>query len=140
MNKNFEIENCKALSLQENDFVIKGLQQLAKKAKNLPAMDSFAIKIKQNTQLIGAISGFILYGCLHIDLLFIDEQFRHLGLGTKLMNLAQEKAMTTNCTFIIVTTMDWEAKDFYLKHNYIIEYIRQGFEKNSAMYILRKNL
>lgn len=140
MTKNFKIENCNNLSEHENEIIIQGLRKFAKEAKDLLPINSYAIKITEAEQLIAAISGFIIYGCLYIDLLFVNENLRHQGLGSKLMNLALEKALENNCSFMLVTTMDWEAKDFYLKHGYVIEYERHGYTKGSIMYVFRKNL
>jgi ribosomal protein S18 acetylase RimI-like enzyme len=42
--------------------------------------------------------------------------------------------------FVTLTTMDWEALPFYRKLGYEVEFVREGYEKNSKMYALRKNL
>jgi hypothetical protein len=36
--------------------------------------------------------------------------------------------------------MDWEALPFYQKLGYEVEFTREGFQKNSKMYFLRKEL
>lgn len=42
--------------------------------------------------------------------------------------------------FITLNTMDWEALLFYQKLGYSIEFPREGYEKHSKMFMLRKNL
>lgn len=44
------------------------------------------------------------------------------------------------CTFAAVDTMDWEALPFYEKLGYSVEFVRKGFENESKMFMLRKNL
>ena len=34
--------------------------------------------------------------------------------------------------------MDWEALDFYKNLGYDVEFVREGFEKESKMYLLQK--
>ena len=41
---------------------------------------------------------------------------------------------------VFLTTMDWEALPFYQKLGYQIEYVREGYEKDSKMFVLRKTL
>nr|MDQ2993701.1 GNAT family N-acetyltransferase [Pseudomonadota bacterium] len=65
---------------------------------------------------------------------------RSQGYGKKLMQAAENYARDAHCDFMAVNTMDWEALDFYKKLNFYIEFERHGFEKNSIMYFLRKDL
>lgn len=43
-------------------------------------------------------------------------------------------------SFVTLNTMDWEALPFYQKLGYSTEFIREGYETNSKMFMLRKNL
>ncbi len=72
--------------------------------------------------------------------LWINNKIRHQGLGTKLMAEAEKIGNENGCAFATVNTMDWEALSFYQKFGYNIEFIREGFEKNSKMFMLRKKL
>ena len=58
----------------------------------------------------------------------------------QLMQKAEEIARKRDCLFMTVNTMDFEARPFYEKHGYTVEFTRSGFEKNSVMYFLRKAL
>ena len=42
--------------------------------------------------------------------------------------------------FVTLNTMDWEALPFYQKLGYSIEFTREGYEKKSKMFMLRKAL
>jgi ribosomal protein S18 acetylase RimI-like enzyme len=42
--------------------------------------------------------------------------------------------------FVTLSPMDWEALPFYQKLGYSIEFTRTGYEKDSKMFMLRKNL
>ncbi len=42
--------------------------------------------------------------------------------------------------FATVNTMDWEALPFYEKLGYSVEFTREGYDKESKMFMLRKHL
>lgn len=56
------------------------------------------------------------------------------------MKEAEKLAYDNHCNFIAVNTMDFEALDFYKKLGFVIEFERHGFDKNSTMYFLRKDV
>jgi ribosomal protein S18 acetylase RimI-like enzyme len=125
---------------EEINFLYKGLSQYALEKKDMPLIKQwgFLLKNKQG-DLQGGITGCFLYGCLVIDTLMISPSFRNQGYGTKLMQLAEELGSKNKCTFSTVNTMDWEAKGFYEKLGYQVEFTRHGYSNNSTFYFLRKN-
>ncbi|MFV9930114.1 MULTISPECIES: GNAT family N-acetyltransferase [spotted fever group] len=56
------------------------------------------------------------------------------------MQKAEDLARERGCNFIHLVTMDFQAKSFYEKLGYKIEFAMHGYEKDSIMYYLRKNL
>lgn len=56
------------------------------------------------------------------------------------MTEAETIGYKRSCTFATVATMDWEAPPFYQKLGYAIEFVREGYENNSQLYMLRKKL
>ena len=56
------------------------------------------------------------------------------------MQEAETLGKKEGCNFATVNTMDWEALHFYEKLGYMIEFVREGYQKNSKMYFLRKEL
>lgn len=102
---------------------------------------SFGFFIKDKAGKIqGGCSGFMFYGCLAVDLLWVEEALRGQGYGTELMADAEKLAIQEKCRFIAVNTMDFEALDFYQQLGFLVEFERHGFDKESIFYFLRKNL
>lgn len=91
-------------------------------------------------KIVGGVYGWIFYGCIHIDELWIEGIYRNQGLGSELITKAVEYGKINNCSFSSVNTMDFEARPFYEKHGYEVEFKRQGYDKNTSFYFLRKNL
>ena len=56
------------------------------------------------------------------------------------MHEAEKIGREHGALFVTLNTMDWEALPFYQKLGYSIEFTRKGYEKDSKMFMLRKNL
>lgn len=135
----FEISESVPESLEKMLFT--GLNQNAKLCKGMNPIRTFSVIIKDDAQNpVGGVSGMTYYGCLYVDMLWLDPSIRNLRLGSKLMQEAEKIARTRSCTFATVNTMDWEALPFYQKLGYEIEFVRKGYEKDSSKYMLKKSL
>jgi GNAT superfamily N-acetyltransferase len=77
--------------------------------------------IKKSGQVIAGINACIDWGfVLYVDLLFVEEPYRHHGLGSFLLKKVEQEAKTFGAGLIRTDTYDFQAKDFYLKHGYEI--------------------
>ena len=118
-----------------------GINAEAKKARGLKPIRSFCFSLENNQkEIFGGINGFAYYGCLYVDMLYIKDPFRKKGFGVQLMQKAEDFGKNHDCFFSTVNTMDFEALPFYQKLGYAIEFIRDGYDQHSKMYMLRKNL
>lgn len=121
--------------------LFNGINQESARVKGLNPIQTFCFSIENSqNEVCGGINGITYYGCLYIDMLWINSRLREKGWGTKLMQEAENLGKKEGCSFATVNTMDWEALSFYEKLGYRIEFIREGYEKNSKMYLLRKEL
>lgn len=137
----YTLEYSPLLSHEDDEIILKGINDEAFLAKKMKPMEPLALLIKDKEgQTKGGLKAFTYYGCLYVDSLWIERPWRHLKLGTKLMLEAEEIAKKRGCTFATVTTMDWEAQGFYEKLGYSLEYTRSGYQNDSHMHILRKDL
>lgn len=128
--------------IQEDEQVLfEGIADEAALKKNMDRITPFAIFIKDpQGVVVGGVNGFSCYGCLYVDMLWLKAELRKKGLGKNLMLEAEKIGRKRRCTFSTVDTMDWEALPFYERLGYSVEFIREGFEKESKMYMLRKRL
>ena len=82
----------------------------------------------------------MFWGQLHIKYLFVEENYRCLGIATELMQHAFNYGKSRNCTFAFVETMNFQAVGFYQKLGFNIELSRGGYDKNSRFNYLKKDL
>lgn len=79
----------------------------------------FSIYLKDDQGNIhGGVLTWLHSDSIHIDTLWVNENLRHQGFGTKLLQTAEDEATKHGCTFSTVNTMDFQAEDFYLKYGY----------------------
>lgn len=118
----------------------QGIAAYAQQKTTQPPIEFFTFFVRDTANNIQAgCHGNTLYGCLHIDQLWVAEPLRHQGYGKALMLAAEEFGRKNQCNFATVNTMHWEALDFYKKLGYYVEFARMGFLDNAIFYFLRKD-
>lgn len=126
---------------QDEQVLFDGISDDAVKKKGMERIKPFRVYIKDpNQAVVGGATGVTFYGCLYVDMLWVEESIRNRGFGKKIMEEAEKIARERECTFATLNTMDWEALPFYQKLGYRIEFVREGYKKTSKMYMLRKEL
>ncbi len=116
-----------------------GIIEYAKQQRDHKPFRPFSFFIRdEKGNIKGGCNGVILYGCLHVDSLWVHESLRGQGFGKQLMAEIEKTAQENNCPFVTVFTMDWEALDFYKKIGFYVEFERHGYDKKSMKNILCK--
>ncbi|SPX60420.1 GNAT family N-acetyltransferase [Legionella feeleii] len=90
-----------------------GIMEQAKKKKGMKQLDFFAFFMRdEDGNIVGGCAGDNMYGGLFVGQLWVQEQLRGMGYGTKLMHSAEALARRSSCNFMAVNTFDWEALGF----------------------------
>src|SRR5262245_21310768 len=71
-------------------------------------------------QIAGGLRGMTVWGWLFVSQLWVAEEFRSQGYGTKLMEAAEREARTRGCHAAWVDTFSFLALDFYQKAGYTV--------------------
>lgn len=89
-------------------------------AKVLGTRDKeFSVFLKDESgKVFGGILAFVDTESIYIDTLWIEEEIRKQGYGSKLLDLAEQEAIKQGCLFSTLDTWDFQAEGFYLKHGY----------------------
>lgn len=126
---------------------LKHLQQQLGSAINnenakWPNCEPFGFQINANDgTLVAGCNGFVLFGTIYTDQLWVHPNYRKQGLATQLMNQVHTYGLQKECVMATVNTMSFQnALNFYLKLGYQIEFERQGHTNNSTCYFLKKEL
>ena len=98
------------------------------------------VEYDDSGNVIGGILGGTYWGWMHIDILWVDEKFRKQGIGSKLLQAAEDEARRRGAHSVHVDTMSWQAPDFYKKHGYKIISELDDIPKGNKKYHLIKQL
>ncbi len=88
----------------------------------------------------GAIVVGLFWGALHVRKIYVDDAYRHQGLGTKLMKLALTYGLEKKCPFAFVETMSFQALSFYQKNGFQLDFTRSGYSHGTSFHYLQKKL
>ena len=58
------------------------------------------------------------YKILYVSTVYVDEEYRSMGIGRKLMDTVEEKALSLGTNMIRLDTFDWQGVEFYKKLGY----------------------
>ena len=93
-----------------------------------------------NGAIRGGLFGEVCWNWLEIHSLFIDEELRKFGYGTKLLLEIEQIAVEKKCDFIKVDTLSFQALDFYEKQGYEVFGTIDNVGRHFQHYYLKKDL
>ncbi|CCQ12624.1 acetyltransferase, GNAT family [Pseudoalteromonas luteoviolacea B = ATCC 29581] len=100
-----------------------------------------AITIKDDAGLIEAgLSGVTFGNWLHIERLWVNEAQRGKGYGETLLLEAHRIARERGCQFALLDTLEFQAKPFYEKHGYQVQWVQSDYPLHGAKYFMTKEL
>ena len=101
---------------------------------------AFFIRNTQGRIAAGA-NGFIIYGAIYTDQLWVDKSHRNKGLARQVMDKIHSYGKNEKCKIATVQTMDFQgAVEFYEKLGYVQDFKRLGYTNSSACIFMKKEL
>jgi GNAT superfamily N-acetyltransferase len=92
----------------------------------------------------GAVAGGLLgatyWRWLYVEILWLAEGARRLGLGSQLLAQAERAAIERGCHGVHLDTMDFQALPFYERHGYMIFGVLDDLPRGHKRYFLKKQL
>jgi GNAT superfamily N-acetyltransferase len=129
----------------ESQFVIDGLVKynLSKVPAEQEPSFIWLNKVIENSNgeiIAGINSKMYCWNCLYIDALWVNDNYRKQGYGSKLLYEIERSAKEQGCYLIHLDTFDFQAKDFYIKNGYEIFGILNDCPKGHKRYFLKKHI
>ncbi len=94
----------------------------------------------ESEQVVGGVLGEINWHWMHVQGLWVDENIRKGGWGSKLLESIEQYALAKNISNIRLETTTFQALNFYLKSGYWIFGELPDMPKGHTSYFLRKKL
>lgn len=133
--KNFEEEIDKQL----HQFNKKNCEYIQKNSKEGQTnTKKYNIAIYDKERLIGGAIGFIRYEWYFLEELWIKEEYRQKGIGTKIINEIEKIARENNALGIRVETWSFQARGFYEKMGFVVYAEFEDCPPGTIDYFLRK--
>jgi ribosomal protein S18 acetylase RimI-like enzyme len=77
---------------------------------------------------------------LYISALWVDERLRGHGVGTQLLQAAEQAARARGCQHMSLDSYNFQAPGFYQKHGYEVFAVLEDHPRHHRNYYLRKRL
>ena len=90
--------------------------------------------------VIAGLLGGTYWGWMSVDILWVAESHRKMGIGSRLLAEAEQEAARRGCHHVHLDTMSWQAPDFYKKHGYTVIGVLPDIPKGNEKYLLMKEI
>jgi len=94
----------------------------------------------QAGQIQGGLLGSFVWGALKIDVLWVAEDSREIGTGTRLICLAEDAARERGLSLIFLETTSFQAREFYAKNGYEVYGRLEDYPKGHTWYHMKKKI
>lgn len=100
-----------------------------------------AIQVKSETgELLAGAAGKTFGLWLLIDTLWVSEALRGQNMGSKILQAFELAARERGCQFALLDTLNFQARPFYEKHGYKVEWTQENYPKDGCKYFMTKLL
>lgn len=132
------LENKESLKAQEIGDLIRAYNRSKREEAESEPLNLYLEDEKGN--LMAGLVAETFGNWLEIEYLFVKEELRGQGIGSKLLQRAENEAKNRNCRFAFVNTYQFQAPDFYLSHGYKEVFILQDYPYTGKRYYYQKDL
>ncbi len=104
---------------EDMDVVEEGLQAYIAARSPLVDLRLLAVLLRdEERHVVGGALGWTKRGWLEINVVWVHEQLRGQGYGTQLIRAAEQEAIARGCRQVYLSTLSFEAPEFYRKLGY----------------------
>jgi GNAT superfamily N-acetyltransferase len=139
VNINFVIDHTP--SLESIQFLEDEINAFNVQVTGVAFGGSLACFIREESGEIKAgLYGWTWGDCCEIRLLWVRTDLRRQGLGSQLLQIAEEEASKRGCRQVVLETHSFQAPEFYLSKGYEIAGVIEGYPYQYRKFYLRKHL
>ena len=121
--------------------VDEGLGESNKQAAPIHLVRSLACFAKRYSDIVvGGAAGRTWGQCCELQRLWVTEEFRRQGIGSRLVRLFEERAYSQGCRTFYLETFSFQSLDLYRSLGYEIKLEITGFPDGITKYVMVKLL
>lgn len=100
-----------------------------------------AIQMKDETGQIMAGAAAKTFGLwLLIDNIWVSEDLRGQNMGSKILKNLESAAKARGCNYALLDTLNFQAKPFYEKYGYKVQWTQNNYPKDGCKFFMVKDL
>jgi len=98
----------------------EGLRRYNAEQSGVDDSRSLAVVVSDpdTNEILGGITGRTSLGLLFIDLVFLPDELRGGGLGSRILKLAEDEGRRRGCRAAMLYTISFQAPRFYERHGW----------------------
>ncbi len=130
-------------NLDESDLEIVRAGMRHYTALHVPYQDYHPLQLilrDENNKLLGAALGETGRHWLKISVIWVSEDLRGQGYGTKLLQAMEEQAIANDCQQAFLDTFSYQARPFYEKLGYEVFGTLDDYPPGHKRYFMKKRL
>ena len=106
-----------------------------------PGEEQVGVFVRDETgRVVGGLLGLIRWRWLHVAKLWLPDELRGQGIGSRLLRMAEDHARSRGCTHASLDTFEYQARPFYEKLGYSVVGVLEGFPPGYRQYYLSRAL
>lgn len=128
-----------------SDFAEQAKQKIAEfNAQYWDANKRQALGLKQlnaNGEVVAMLAGRTFGNWFYLESFWLQQNQRGKGLGSAMLAKAEAIAKSRGCRFVLLDTLEFQAKPFYQRHGYRVEWVQQDYPfAGGGKYFMTKTL
>ena len=106
-----------------------------------PEVRAIRLNARDGTgKVVGGLRAIVAMHWLRVEVLFVDEDHRHTGIGSAMLLEAEKTARDMGAKNAALDTFEWQGPDFYAKHGYVEAGRIDGYAGGYYLVMLAKPL
>lgn len=89
-------------------------------------------------QILAGLEGWTWCGSCYIRHVWVHEELRGQGYGTRLMGAAEQEAAARGCSHMVLASYNFQAPEFYQRLGYEVFAVLEGHPRQQRDYYLHK--
>lgn len=134
------IKKIDEINDKAGEFINRAFTDYAIKSDVELNFEEYCFVAEEDGEIVGVITGRAYYNEVHIGDLIIDEKYRRLKIGSRLVEAVEQAFSGKEYSKITLTTFGFQAPEFYKKLGYKIEFVREDNDPKLSKYFYSKAL
>ena len=133
-----ELENTKSERTHELANLIRAYNRANREPSKSEHLNNY-LKDEEGNLVAGMVAE-TFGNWLEIEYLYISEDLRGQGIGSKILKMAENESKNRGCKYSFVDTFNFQAPKFYEKHGYKEVFALKNYPYTGERYYYTKEL